>query len=233
MKIGLLNAYHHVKGDQTYQTQYLPLARKYLKSLGDDNEIVSYCVAQNEFPDNVDEADFWVITGSPKSAYDNDEWIINLRNFILKIHEQKKKLLGLCFGHQIIAKSLGGEVISSPKGWGVGVRSFYIKNPQSWMEPREERLSLLYSHKDQVTKLPLGATPFGSSDFCEFEAYFIGNHILSFQGHPEFSPIYARDRMVARKSLLGSKLFSRARKTLKNPTDHQLVGQWVQNFFNS
>ncbi|MBT4760629.1 MAG: GMP synthase [Bdellovibrionaceae bacterium] len=142
------------------------------------------------------------------------------------------KLLGICFGHQIIAKALGGEVKASNKGWGVGVRKSILKNKKQWMAPELDQFSLLYSHQDQVSRLPKEAEQLFFSDFCEFEAYQVGDHILSIQGHPEFTKVYARDRMVSRKSKLGEKLFYQARKSLLQETDQQTIGKWIVNFFS-
>jgi GMP synthase-like glutamine amidotransferase len=231
MKIGLLNAYHHTKGLQTYQTQYEPMAIKYLKHLGEQVSISPYKVAQGEWPSETEEMDLWVITGSPKSSYDNDEWITELKSWVVKAHALKKNILGICFGHQLIAEALGGKVEKANVGWGVGVRNFNIDSKEAWMQPSSESVSLLVSHADQVTGLPKDAKAFGSSGFCKYECFFIGQNILSFQGHPEFTPIYARDRMVARKNILGDKLFNKAKKSSFKPCDHQTIGEWTQQFF--
>src|ERR1035437_961383 len=93
----------------------------------DPNETFkNYDFALGEEPKSLAECDAWIITGSPKSAYDKDQWILRLGSFIRECHSQKKKLIGICFGHQLIAHTLGGRAEKSKNGWGVGVRTYPI-----------------------------------------------------------------------------------------------------------
>lgn len=77
-----------------------------------------YELTLNEFPKSVHECDSYLITGSRFSVYDDEPWIHQLKNFVRRIHEAKVRLIGVCFGHQIIADTLGGIVVKSEKGWG-------------------------------------------------------------------------------------------------------------------
>ena len=136
---------------------------------------ISDTARTNKLLDN-NEYDGYVITGSTCNAYDNDEWIVNLIDRIRIINETNKKLLGICFGHQIISRALGGVVSRSEKGWGIGHRSIdltkdgqeYLRDlelmyasmlsqPEDSMScrPLEDAIILNYSHQDQVVDLPL------------------------------------------------------------------------------
>jgi GMP synthase (glutamine-hydrolysing) len=87
-------------------------------------------------------------------------------------------LVGICFGHQIIAQALGGKVEKSDKGWAVGHQTyFYGDTPigaNAW-------------HQDQVVALPEGADVIAGNDFCEYAALSYGGRILTMQPHPEFT----------------------------------------------
>lgn len=197
-------------------------------------EIKSYLVAQGEFPNNIDECEGYIITGSPASSYDPEPWIIKLEEFIRQCNSHQKKLLGICFGHQIIAKALGGEVVKSDKGWGVGVMPIEVVEYKPWMSPQDKnQYNMLYSHQDQVIKLPEAATLLAASNFCPISAYSIGEHIFSLQGHPEFTRDYAKKRYDSREEKLGKQTYQQAIATLSNPTDEILIGKWILNFFKS
>lgn len=232
--IGFLNAYHFDLTPGSYQEKYEPLFLNYLQKIMPQKTIKTFEVAQNQFPKDINECEAWIIGGSPKSCYEDDEWIKNLEDFIRLCHQDKKKLLGICFGHQIIARALGGEVQKSPKGWGIGVRDFdIIDTTPNWMyDLNHHKLSLLFSHQDQVIKLPKGAKNLAQDKFCPFQMFSLAEHIFSIQGHPEFTKEYAKERYDTRKELIASETYTRAILSLANPTDDDTVGLMIAKFFN-
>jgi GMP synthase-like glutamine amidotransferase len=227
--IGILNAYHFDTTPGSYQELYEPMILKYFKRIMPGVDLVTYQVAQNQFPKDINECDGWVITGSPASSYDKETWITNLANFTKKCHESKKKVLGICFGHQLIAQALGGEVENSNKGWGIGVRSFDVINKLPWMG-KEESCSVLFSHQDQVTKLPSGSIHLGTDPFCNYQMFSIGEHIFSLQGHPEFTKEYAEARYSTRKSAIGLGVYQEGIESLKNDVSDDILESWINNF---
>lgn len=229
--IGLLNAYHFDTTPGSYQELYQPLFLEYLKKVLHQREIKTYQVAQNEFPSSIDECHSWIITGSPASSYADEEWIHKLSQFIRDCHAKKIKMLGICFGHQLIAHALGGKVVNSDKGWGFGVRDFEVSKSTHWMTPAlEKECSLLFYHQDQVTKLPPGATHLAGDDFCEIQMYSIDEHVFSIQGHPEFTRDYSKLRIDNQKDNISKELHQEAIDSLKNETDELVVGEWISNF---
>lgn len=162
-----------------------------------------YQADQGQLPANIDECDAYITTGSRHNAYDTDPWIEKLKAFVREIDTAKKKCLGVCFGHQLIAEALGGKVERSEKGWGIGVAEFEIKEPLPLMAGPGSTFKILVSHQDQVTKLPKSASLLASSNFCPFGAYAVGNHILSMQGHPEFTPDYLTKLITKRRQIIG------------------------------
>jgi len=228
--IGILNAYHFDPTPGNYQEEYSALIMEFAQRVFPGKQIKNYKVAQNQWPQSINECEVWIITGSPKGAYDPDPWIAELKKFILSLNEHKKKLVGICFGHQIISAALGGEVIKSPKGWGVGVREYEITQPQAWMKPALKKVSLLFSHQDQVVSMPKGAKLLAQDSFCEFQMYQLADHILTLQGHPEFSVAFAKSRLQSRKDKMPSETYQKAMASFESPKDDQVIAEWIRNF---
>lgn len=228
--IGLLNAYQCDPVPKDYQIEYGRMFLAFLKENLPDVEIKVYKVALGEWPRSVTECAGWIITGSPKGAYEQDEWIVRLARFVQDCHSQKQKLVGVCFGHQLIAQALGGKAEKSHRGWGVGVQDFAVRSQKSWMTPSLQQCSLLFSHQDQVTRLPAEAIWLAESQFCPYQMYSIGDHIFSMQGHPEFTPDFVKGRLDSRIELLGKELHQSACSSLTKPTQSRQIATWIKNF---
>jgi GMP synthase-like glutamine amidotransferase len=230
MKIGILNAYHFDPTPGNYQEDYTRLVDSFVRRTFPKDTVQLFDIALGNWPDSNSQCDVWFITGSAKSAYDLDPWIGKLKSKIQELNKEKQKLIGICFGHQIIAEALGGKVIKSPKGWGVGIKDFAVTSQQSWMVPQKVNLSLLFSHQDQVTELPPGAKLLAEDSFCKFQMFQIENHILAFQGHPEFSVDFAKARLNSRQALMPPETFQSALKSYSKPTDSELFSAWLRQF---
>jgi GMP synthase-like glutamine amidotransferase len=228
--IGILNAYHFDPTPGNYQEEYTRLMLAFAKKVFPNATIKNYDIALGEWPKDIDECDVWFITGSGKAAYDPDPWIAQLKKWIVDLDKNKKKLIGICFGHQIIAAALGGQVTKSPKGWGVGVKNYQIQKPQPWMQPELKQVNLLFSHQDQVTKIPAQAKLLASDNFCEFQMYQIGDHILTMQGHPEFSTAFAKERLASRKKIVAPETFEKAMSSFEDKKDDEAIANWIRNF---
>ena len=163
-----------------------------------DFEYIIYRVVHQEFPDSADECDAWLITGSRHGAYEDLQWIHALKAFILEIAEIGRPLIGICFGHQIIAEALGGRVEKSDKGWGLGFDTYALTEDTPGTGSPE--LTLHIFHQDQVVELPPGARVFASSDFCEYAGLMIGDNIMTIQAHPEFVNEFNQQLLQARRT---------------------------------
>ncbi|MCB0392716.1 MAG: hypothetical protein KDD58_15610 [Bdellovibrionales bacterium] len=230
MKIGILNAYHFDKTPGVYQEKYMPMLFNFLNEYWPEAIATEYKVAQNNFPQSEHEQQLWLITGSPLSAYDNIAWINQLKEFIVNANSSKSKLIGLCFGHQIIAEALGGKVEKSQQGWGVGVRNFQIIKNKPWMTPQLTQCSLLFSHQDQVINLPHNAELLATDEFCPNQMYSIDRHIFCMQGHPEFTADYAKERLDTRVEKVGSDRYKLACSSLGQTTQSKEIWTWIKNF---
>lgn len=234
--IGFLNAYHFDSADTGYQLEYSRTFFEFLQKTFPEkkNDILEFKVAQGQFPVSVNECEIWFITGSPKSVYEELPWISRLKIFIQQLHEAKAKTIGICFGHQIVAEALGGKVTKSQKGWGVGMRSFELLQGKPWMNPAQQKnMSLLFSHQDQVEELPPGAELLAQNQFCPYQMLQIGEHILTMQGHPEFTVEFAKERLISRKDKMSAETFDQAMKSFSDDSDFLLMIDWIRNFAHS
>jgi len=155
-------------------------------------EFEVFDVRDGIFPASTKVCDAWLITGSRSNVYERLPWMLQLNELILKIDAKKQPLVGICFGHQIIADVLGGTVVKFAGGWGVGIHQ-YETVPESIGLVTSKPLShfsICAMHQDQVTTKPARAEVFARSEFCENAGLVYGKHIVSLQGHPEFNKTY-------------------------------------------
>ena len=151
----------------------------------------------------------------------------------MELQHRKHPLIGICFGHQMIAKALGGKTELASQGWGVGVQNYQKILTEPWMEPDLEQFSILSFHKDQVTKLPEDAVLIAESDFCPYSAYYIGEWLISFQGHPELTKDYVRALLHQRENILGQEVLESGIKSLEQQIQPQIIAKWILNFLHN
>ena len=193
-------------------------------------EFVVYDVEQGDYPEHIDDVDAYLITGSKTSAYDDKPWIAPLMDFVRELHRRQKKLVGICFGHQLIAQALGGKTEKSPKGWGVGLHTHCFTAVPAWHDQGALEFDILVSHQDQVMQSAPGARVLAGSDFCENAVCQVDDHILTFQGHPEFVPTYLRGIMELRREMIGEPVYSAGMASLATEPQGQRVARWILDF---
>ena len=176
--------------------------------------------------------DAYLITGSRHSAYDDLPWIAPLGALVRDLVDAEVPVVGVCFGHQLIAHELDGEVARAEAGWGVGVHEASVVAQRPWMAPSTDRFRLIVSHQDQVVRLPKGSTLLATSDHAPIAAFEIGS-ALGFQGHPEFHPAYASALMAARRGRIPADVITKGEATLTAPADHATVTSWLGRFLAS
>lgn len=202
--------------------------------LGPGYRYAYYDTRGGKLPDG-DEHDAYLITGSASGVYDGDPWIDTLKTFVQEI-SGRTPLVGICFGHQVMAEAYGGRVTKSPKGWGAGLHSYEITRRADWMKTDDETaLSIPVSHQDQIVELPKDATVLASSPFTPYAVLeYPQRRAISFQGHPEFSPDYATALIDLRRGTRYQQDFAdSAVATLKKPNDSQRVAEWLRRFIEA
>jgi len=173
-----------------------------------------------------------LITGSPFGVCDDTPWMNPLREFIRNAFAARTPMIGVCFGHQIIADAMGGDVRKSPKGWGVGRHAYGIREVRSWMADAGASVSLSVSHQDQVIAPPASAVTLASSAHTDHAMLaYRDAPVISIQGHPEFSDAFVAALYAARrgKSLTDAQVDG-AIASLCTPEDNARVATWFARF---
>ena len=174
MHIGILQAGHAPEAVATKHGDYTQFFQSLLKD--QDLTFSTWDVVDMEFPDGPDAAEGWLITGSRHGAYEDHPFIPPLEELIRDIHAAKRPLIGICFGHQIIAQAMGGRVEKFSGGWSIGRREY---------DTPDGPIALNAWHQDQVVEVPDGARTIASNDFCAHAGLLYGDTIFTLQPHPE------------------------------------------------
>lgn len=139
-------------------------------------ELSFYNAIYNQFP-SPSSYDLYIITGSRHSVYEPLDWVTNLEDYIN--NNRLPKLIGICFGHQLIAKARGGKVENC--GWHVGVK------PVTFYSSSNHMYNLRFNHQDHVIIPPKSSAILASSPDCQYAMFQQGAHTLAMQFHPEFT----------------------------------------------
>jgi GMP synthase-like glutamine amidotransferase len=193
-------------------------------------EVVEYNVMEFEYPADIDELDGYLITGSKFSVYDDEEWIRRLGAFIQELDVRRKKLIGVCFGHQMVAHFLGGETAKSDAGWLIGVQEHVLNEEGLAFTGADAGFEIICSHQDQVVVPARGSVTLAGSDECPNAMCRIGDHILTVQGHPEFSRAYSERLYGLRREELGDEIVDGGLESLGRPVDSSLFVRWFLSF---
>ena len=197
--------------------------------LGPGFNIDRFDVAADELPDDPSDYDAYLITGSPAGVYDPLPWIEPLKEFLRTA--KGRKLVGVCFGHQVMAEAFGGRVEKSDKGWGIGLQRYEIDRVEPWMDG-SAAISIPASHQDQVVKQPPNTEVVASSPFTPFAALaWRDRPAISVQFHPEFEPAYAQALIAARRDKMPDP--DGAIASLDKPNDNKRIADWIRRFLLS
>ena len=196
--------------------------------LGPNATYRTFDAVAGELPEEPEVCDAYVITGSPAGVYDDLPWIAPLAAFLQRA-KGKAKLVGICFGHQIMAQVFGGTVVRSEKGIGLGLHEYAIIETAPWIDDRAP-ISIAISHQDQVVTVPPSARVVGGSDFAPYGILaYVDQPAISFQCHPEFEPDFAV-ALVERQRERVAETADHLIESLSRPSDRERVGGWIRRF---
>ena len=180
------------------------------------------------------EQDAVLITGSSAGVYEDHAWLDPLRDFIRRAYSVRTKMVGICFGHQVIADALGGEVRKSEKGWGLGRHNYEILPFAPYFDLPRASLSIACSHQDQVITPPDQARVVLRSDFAPNAGLVYRNGAaMSFQPHPEFGDPYARALIDLRRGRASDDVIEKAGASMCQPSDSALLVRAITRFLAS
>ncbi|TFI56733.1 type 1 glutamine amidotransferase [Sphingomonas parva] len=195
--------------------------------LGPEFDVVSFDVEAGELPESPEAFPAYLVTGSPAGVYEDHPWIEPLKAF-LRAAKGKARIVGICFGHQIMAEAFGGRVEKSERGWGVGLQTLEVRAKRAFMNG-EMSVSVPASHQDQIVVPPPGAEVLAGSDFSPYGVlHYTDQPALSMQFHPEFAPAYAKALIDTRRDRLPRP--DEASASLDRPNDRAAVGLWICRF---
>lgn len=175
-----------------------------------------------------------LITGSPAGVYEDHAWIAPLRTFIRAAYARQTRMVGICFGHQIIADALGGTVRKSEKGWGLGRHVYAVHAAGTALGLPGDSVAVACSHQDQVIAAPPDAQVVLASDFTPNAGLLYGNGAaLTFQPHPEFSDAYTLALAQLRRWVAPTELVDAAVASLDIPSDSPALAAAITRFLRS
>ena len=190
----------------------------------------AYDIRNGELPKSALDRDAWVITGSSAGVYDSHPWIAALEGFMRSTAGQRP-MVGICFGHQLMAQAFGGTAAKSPGGWGVGRHRYVVAQPAEWIDDaRDVRLAV--SHQDQVLTLADGAKVVGGNEFTPYGILaYPARRAMSIQAHPEFDTDYITALIENRRGeRFDTKTADAAIASLAGDDDRERVGGWLRRF---
>jgi GMP synthase-like glutamine amidotransferase len=225
MKIGILQTGIVVPELAQTHGQYPEMFMQRLAHAGFTFE--TWAVVDGDFPPGPEAADGWLITGSRHGVYEDHPWLPPLEDFIRRIVASGRPLVGICFGHQVIAQALGGRAEKFAGGWSIGpqVYDFAGRGPRTVMA----------WHQDQVTEPPDGAVTLARNAFCEHAALLYPGKAYTVQPHPEFDAAFTEGLIDKRgPGVVPDPLLHQAREALATPLDSaELIDDLIYFLKNS
>ena len=205
----------------------------FARLLGDGFATESFDVQAGALPADPSAFAGMVITGSSAGVYDELPWIAPFMDY-LRAARGRTKLAGICFGHQIMAQAFGGQVIKSPKGWGLGLHEYAVATRAPWMD-EAPAIRVPAVHQDQVVTLPPDARVLAGSAFAPYGMLdYAGGAAMSIQTHPEFSPEFVAALVDARfRARLDAAEIGRTLASLSIPNDTARVAGWIRRFLTA
>jgi GMP synthase-like glutamine amidotransferase len=209
---------------------YPSMFARMLEEAGGAFEVTSVDVAAGETLPPPEEGSALLVTGSPAGAYEDRAFIPVLEESVRRFAHAGRPVVGICFGHQLVARAFGAKVAKSSRGWGVGVHSYEVLSETPW-RGGPARFACAVSHQDQVETLPEGFRVVAGSPFCPMGCLAHDSlRVLTFQPHPEFSHAYARALLRLRSDRIPPDRIAYGEATLRHDSDRGLIGTWISDF---
>lgn len=187
----------------------------------------TYDVVGGELPASPDECDGWIITGARYDAYKDDPWIVALRAFIQTVHAHRARMVGVCFGHQVVAHALGGRAENTGT-WKAGPQVLEVESTP-WFEGGQVVINAM--HQDVASVVPPDGRTIGRGSTADHPIYLVGDNILCVQDHPEYDADYIAGLVESRRPRMGDDITDAALAEIDRAAlDNDVVAGWIANF---
>jgi GMP synthase-like glutamine amidotransferase len=200
------------------------------EAAGADWSYEVFNTTRGEYPQSFDAFDAVLLTGSHADAFSDEPWVVELRRQVTLLLEQHKKMVGVCFGHQLIGMCMGARVGRAPQGWGAGRMTYDWHRTDLPHFENASQVALLASHQDQVLELPKGAALVASSEFCPVAAFTVGNEVFCIQPHPEFVEDFSAYLLNKRRAVLGEEKVATGLASLQLGHEGKQVARLMMDF---
>lgn len=189
---------------------------------------------------SVDQIDVLLISGSPISVYEYRPWSVKAGLWSVDVIQAGRPVLGVCYGHQLIAESLGGRVKPALKGREMGATLVEHSKSDPLFNHLESPFKVWQTHIDEVAILPrskadLAITPIAFNDHCQYQALAIGQRCRTIQWHPEMNQAIMSFYVNARQKVIDQAWGEGAAEALNQslPTHVESGSILIDNFFES
>ena len=149
-----------------------------------------------------------IVSGSPLSVMEEAPWMLDLGADLLRLGARGTPVLGVCFGHQLLARAAGGRVVLNPRGREIGTVSVQLteagRRDPLFAWAGEPEIEVQATHLDAVDPLPPGATVLASNENTAVQAFRLSETVAGVQFHPELSVEAMRDLIQSRRDKLAA-----------------------------
>jgi GMP synthase (glutamine-hydrolysing) len=202
------------------------------------NRFVCCAVDKGESLPAIDDVVAAIVTGSPAYVTDLAPWNEIAAVYLRLLHEQQKPILGVCYGHQLLAWAFGGVVGFHPKGREIGTIDVELTREAAsdlLFDKMPKKFSAQASHQQSVLSLPDEAVLLAKNSFDAHHAFRLGSSTWGVQFHPEFSAhvmsSYIRERRndIAKEGLNVEELLARVEATPVSASLLQHFSELIKN----
>ncbi|CEJ61486.1 hypothetical protein PMG11_10019 [Penicillium brasilianum] len=219
-----------------YGDIFTRLLNKGLEASGDSRvdikEISKWHVVDNPVYPDPEEYDALLLSGSKHDSFADDAWIVSLMEYVRSVIEQHKKpVVGICFGHQIIARALGSRVGRGEGGWEISVEEITLTDAGKQIFGKD-KLSLQQMHRDVVHEVPAGCLNLGYSPRCAVQGLYMPKRLWSVQAHPEFNEFIMSQLLEARhdSGVFNDQLYEDGSSRAAKPHDGEFLATEIIKF---
>lgn len=146
-----------------------------------------------------------LISGSAASLAAPEPWMDAAAELVVRAHDAGVPVLGVCFGHQLVAHSFGARVVVNPRGYEIGTTRVEL-TPAGRADPLfadlPATLVVNQSHFDMVDAAPAKVAVLARNDQTEVQAVAVSSHVRGVQFHPEITGDIMRSYLAARRDAI-------------------------------